>query len=116
MQDRVPAQAASGQTQNSGRIRALAGLPPNNRREATAASMSVRCRFCCRSRSRHAANRDSILLTRISARASHDGAAEERTSAAFLPVCLTVLRATSALRPFLDQQPGDLISLCDRTG
>ena len=32
-------------------------------------------RFCCRSPLRHAANRDSILLTRISAGASHDGPA-----------------------------------------
>ena len=43
-------------------------------------------RFCCRSPLRHAANRDSILLTRISAGASHDGPTEERTNAAFLPV------------------------------
>src|SRR4051812_24840153 len=35
---------------------------------------------------RLAANRDSIVLTRILVGASHDGTAEERTSAAFLPV------------------------------
>ena len=47
---------------------------------------TVAGRFCYRSPLRHAANNDSILLTRIAAGASHDGSAEGRTSAAFLPV------------------------------
>src|SRR5947208_11119943 len=41
---------------------------------------------CCRSPLRLAANRDSILLTRSLVGASHDGSAEERTGAAFLPI------------------------------
>jgi hypothetical protein len=39
--------------------------------------MSVRCRFCCKSRLRLAVNRDSVVLTRISARSIHDGPSEE---------------------------------------
>jgi hypothetical protein len=38
---------------------------------------SVLCRFCCRSRLRQAANRDSVVLTRIAARSIHDGPSEE---------------------------------------
>src|SRR2546423_4336025 len=49
-------------------------------------AMSEKCRFCCRSPLRLAANRDSILLTRILVGASHDGTPEERTGAAFLPI------------------------------
>src|SRR5438105_15244249 len=49
-------------------------------------AMSPAGRFCCRSPLRLAANRDSILLTRILVGASHDGTPEERTSAAFLPI------------------------------
>ena len=39
--------------------------------------MSVNGRFCCKSRLRQAANRDSVVLTRISARSIHDGPSEE---------------------------------------
>ena len=34
-------------------------------------------RFCCKSRLRQATNRDSVTLTRISARSIHDGPSEE---------------------------------------
>jgi hypothetical protein len=34
-------------------------------------------RFCCKSRLREAAKRDSVLLTRIAARSIHDGPSEE---------------------------------------
>jgi Phage integrase, N-terminal SAM-like domain len=43
----------------------------------SAGAMSVKCRFCCKSQLRKAANRDSVLLTRISMRPSHDGPFEE---------------------------------------
>jgi hypothetical protein len=39
--------------------------------------MSASDRFCCRSQLRLAANRDSVVLTRISARSIHDGPSEE---------------------------------------
>jgi hypothetical protein len=52
----------------------------------TDARMSSFRGLCCRSPLSHAANNDSILLTRIAAGASHDGSAEGRTSAAFLSV------------------------------
>jgi hypothetical protein len=34
-------------------------------------------RFCCKSQLRRAANRDSVVLTRFSARSIHDGPSEE---------------------------------------
>jgi hypothetical protein len=34
-------------------------------------------RFCCKSRLRQAANRDSVVVTRFSARSIHDGPSEE---------------------------------------
>jgi hypothetical protein len=34
-------------------------------------------RFCCKSRLRHAAKRDSVVVTRFSARSIHDGPSEE---------------------------------------
>src|SRR5205085_12427016 len=40
-------------------------------------AMSVHGRFCCKSRLREAAKRDSVLLTRIAARSTHDGPFEE---------------------------------------
>jgi hypothetical protein len=40
-------------------------------------AMSVAGGFCCKSQLRQAANRDSVLLTRISARSIHDGPSEE---------------------------------------
>ena len=48
--------------------------------------MSVRCRFCCRSRLRGAAKRHSVLLARIAARSIHDGAvgAGSRTAILFV--------------------------------
>ena len=39
--------------------------------------MSERCRFCCKSQLRLVANRDSVVLTRFSARSIHDGPSEE---------------------------------------
>jgi hypothetical protein len=35
------------------------------------------CRFCCKGQLRLAANRDSVVLTRISVRSIHDGPSEE---------------------------------------
>ena len=43
----------------------------------SAAGMSPFGRFCCKSRLRQAAKRDSVVLTRISARSIHDGPSEE---------------------------------------
>ena len=40
-------------------------------------TMSQKCRFCCKSRLRRAANRDSVVLTRFSVRSIHDGPSEE---------------------------------------
>src|SRR4030081_1679975 len=39
--------------------------------------MSATGRFCCKSQLRQAAKRDSVVLTRISARSIHDGPSEE---------------------------------------
>jgi hypothetical protein len=39
--------------------------------------MSACGRFCCKSQLRQAANRDSVVVTRFSARSIHDGPSEE---------------------------------------
>src|SRR5437868_8085134 len=66
--------------------RRAASLPGEGSTHLRGCGMTAVGRFCCRSPLRLAANRDSILLTRILVGASHDGSAEERTSAAFLPI------------------------------
>jgi hypothetical protein len=38
---------------------------------------SAKCRFCCKSQLRQTAKRDSVVLTRCSARSIHDGPSEE---------------------------------------
>ena len=57
--------------------------------------------FCCKSALRYAANRDSVLLTRIVARASHDGPAEERAQLAyqFVQMCFLVDMPLTGVRP-----------------
>ena len=54
------------------------GRQANQKRTSSACpGMSEKCRFCCKSQLRQAANRDSVTLTRISARSIHDGPFEE---------------------------------------
>jgi hypothetical protein len=50
---------------------------PDERISSEQSGWSASCRFCCKSRLRPAANRDSVMLTRISARSIHDGPSEE---------------------------------------
>jgi hypothetical protein len=44
--------------------------------------------FCCKSQLRLAANRDSVVLTRISARSIHDGPSESDQGQLFYEFCL----------------------------
>ena len=45
--------------------------------ERLASAISAIGRFCCKSRLRRWANRDSVVLTRILMRSIHDGPSEE---------------------------------------
>ena len=52
-------------------------LYPRWRTSAITGSMSVLCRFCCKSQLRQAVKRDSVVLTRFSVGSIHDGPSEE---------------------------------------
>src|SRR5450756_511025 len=62
------------------------------RRQVGHPAMSVSCRFCCKSQLRQAANRDSVVLTRFSARSIHDGPFEEHDAPAFIAFVETLIR------------------------
>jgi hypothetical protein len=49
-------------------------MPPQS---AADLAMSPVGRFCCKSRLRRAAKRDSVVVTRFSVRSIHDGPSEE---------------------------------------
>jgi hypothetical protein len=59
---------------------------PNNRHFQHERTRPFRADFGCKSQLRAAANRDSVVLTRISVRWIHDGPSEERGRSTFLPV------------------------------
>jgi hypothetical protein len=70
-------QSTAGPSQGCVRFRQAKSATGRNCPLATSENWSVKGRFCCKSRLRQAAKRDSVVVTRFLARSIHDGPSEE---------------------------------------